>query len=148
MKKQTQWIVVAVVVAIVLFYAGMKFGESQTAFVPGGAQNGQFGRRGMGNGGRGSDLLRKSGGGFISGSILSKDDKSITVGLTSGGSKIIYFSDATTVGKMDAGKSSDLVVGQQVSVNGTTAADGTVAAQSIQIRPTMANSVTTSTPKQ
>lgn len=142
MKKQTQWIVVAVVVAVVLFYAGMKFGEGQNVAAPNGAQNGQ-GR--IGSGGRGSDLLRKSGGGFVNGSILSKDDKSITVGLTSGGSKIIYFSNTTTVGKMAAGSASDLVVGEQVSVNGTAAADGTVAAQSIQIRP---NPVTTPTPKQ
>lgn len=144
MKKQTQWIVAAVVVAVVLFYAGMQFGEGQTTSVLGGAQNGQGGARGgrMGaqQGGRGGP-----GGGFVNGSILSKDDKSITVGLTSGGSKIIYFSGTTTIGKMAAGSASNLVVGEQVSVNGTAAADGTVAAQSIQIRP---NPVTTPTPKQ
>lgn len=131
MKKNLYWIVALVVVSGVAFYGGNLYGQNQAAAVRKTAQ-GQFaggaGRRG-GMGGNGA--------GLVNGSIFSKDDKSITVTLRDGSSKIIFYSPATSVGKMAQGSANDLVAGEQVSVVGKTNDDGTVTAQSIQLRPPM-----------
>jgi hypothetical protein len=74
-------------------------------------------------------------GGAVFGSILSMDDKSVTVKLSDGSSKIVLFSDSTTyTNTIDAAKS-DLKVGENVAVSGTSNSDGSVTAASVQINP-------------
>src|SRR3989338_2216675 len=143
-------IATAVVVGGGAFFGGMKYAESksprgrvsqadlqnlspeerQQRLQELGANAGAGFRGGAGGGQRG-------GSGFTAGEIISKDDKSITVKLSDGGSKIVFLSDSTTVSKMTDGTKSDLEIGKQVTVNGSTNSDGSVTAQSIQLRPNL-----------
>jgi hypothetical protein len=118
----------ALLVAVLFFFGGMKYGEMHAVItMPAQSSRGQGGGR---NGG-----MRNGNGGFISGDILSKDSMSITIALQNGGSKTVYTSGSTIVLKSVAGALNDLAVGQTVSVQGSVNADSSLTAQSVQIRP-------------
>jgi hypothetical protein len=76
----------------------------------------------------------------VSGDIISKDDKSITIKLRDGGSKIVFLSTSTPITKSVSGATSDLSQNESVLIQGISNADGSVSAQSIQIRPKVAGS--------
>lgn len=134
---------VAVLAGGVSFYGGMKYGQINP---PAGGQSAGVGfanlspeerqarlqQSGLNNRGQGG---MRTAGGFIAGEILSKDEKSITIKMQDGGSKIVFFSDTTKVMKLTEGSSGDFLIGKQVSVNGTANSDGSITAQSIQMRP-------------
>ena len=71
----------------------------------------------------------------VTGEIISQDDKSITVKMTDGSTKIVILADSTTYSKTDTGSKDDLKVGVQVGVFGTDNSDGSVTAQNIQLNP-------------
>jgi len=130
-------VIIAVVITTLIigggsFFAGIKYTQAKnnTAAQSLNANGRQF-RTGTGTPGQN----RGANGGFVNGSILSKDDKSITVQIQGGGSKIIFLSGSTTISKSADGTISDLEIGKNVMVNGTANSDGSVSAQSIQIRP-------------
>lgn len=135
MKVQKTLIVAVVATAIVAggagFGGGMAYSKSKTIASRGA---GQFGTGTNRPGDAAAGRLR-SGTGFVNGSILSKDEKSITVKDGAGGSKIIFFGTSTTIGKTTDGTANDLEVGKSVMVSGTSNTDGSVTAKSIQIRP-------------
>lgn len=121
------------------FYGGMQYQKSQGGASGAGqtAFGGGPGGRVRGAGGPGGGIGGRNGGGFVGGEVLSKDDKSITIKMRDGGSKIVFYTTSTTAEKFVTGAMSDIVVGQQVSVNGAANPDGSVTAQSIQVRPNM-----------
>ncbi len=141
-SKKVNTKIIAFVLAIVIvgggaFYAGMQYGKSKTsANGPAGFANltaeqrqariQQFG--GTNGGGN-----RNGDGGFIAGEILAKDDKSITIKLTDGGSKIIFLSDTTEISKNEKGSKDDLAVGKQIMVNGDQNDDGSYNAKTIRL---------------
>jgi len=141
-KKIESMLVVAVVAFGVGFWGGTMYKGSGTANQAGRAfQNGALagGRTQNGAGMRGG-----FGGGAVAGSIMAKDDTSITVKLRDGGSKIVFLSGTTKISKSTDGVADDLKVGEEVVVMGTASTDGSVAAQTIQIRPALSASSTRS----
>jgi len=148
MKKTILIIIaVAIVVGGVSFYAGMKYAESPASAVRQQrfAQIGGTGGADAGGAGfRGGRMMNQTGASFAVGDIISKDDKSVTVKLRDarqpdgqGGSKIIFFSGSTEISKSASGSASDLEIGKSISVNGTANPDGSIIAQSIQLRPAL-----------
>lgn len=111
--------ILIIVVGAIAFFAGMKYQQSQVRNFPRGSvqRNNQTGR------------------GVVVGQIISQDDKSMTVKLQDGSSKIVLLSNSTTVSKTDSGSKSDLEVGINVAVSGITNSDGSVTAQNVQLNP-------------
>lgn len=135
MKKIALIIIAVAVAGGGSFYGGMKYaqGKGLRGFGNMTAEERQqrFGQIGdiAPNGQRGQGM------GGVSGEIIAKDANSITVKLRDSGSKIVLFSDATEISKFVSGTSGDLAVGKTVMVTGKTNDDGSVTAQSIQLRP-------------
>ena len=121
------------------FYGGMKYGQSKALGNLGNFRNlSSQERQQMGAGITGSFGNRtgnQTGAGFINGEIISKDNQSITVKMRDNSSKIIFYSGTTEISKFASGASGDLEVGKTVMVNGTANQDGSLTAQSIQVRP-------------
>ncbi|PIS22634.1 hypothetical protein COT50_00765 [candidate division WWE3 bacterium CG08_land_8_20_14_0_20_41_10] len=117
------------------FFGGMPYQKNVTPA----NFNRQIGNRdGVASGANGAGGQRVGGGmGFrpVVGSIISRDDKSITVKLPDGSSKIVMLSATTQTNKADKVDATSLTVGATVRVFGTTNADGSVIAQDIQLNP-------------
>lgn len=134
-KKIISRVVVCLVIAGLSFWGGVTYGSSKKSSNLLTTRNqGSFGQ----NGGTRTGVNMRggaNGGGFVSGEILSKDDTSITIKESNGGSKIVFISPSTKIEKTVDGTPTDLVAGKQVMVTGTTGTDGSVSSTSIQLRP-------------
>jgi len=152
-------IAVALVVGGGSFYGGMKYAESKSssgdfsargARLPDG-QGSAFGGQNLQNlspeerqqmlqehganaGGFRNRTGGQQGGGSASGEIIAKDDKSVTIKLRDGGSKIFFFADSTEIAKSVSGTPNDLEIGKSVVINGKANQDGSITAESIQLR--------------
>jgi hypothetical protein len=131
MKKNITIALVIILVAAASFYGGTLYGAKDKKATP------DFSRMGVPGQQNGSGIKRNVGqnGGFVNGSLLSQDEKSLTVKLPDGGSKIIFWSDSTQFMKMASSSREQLAVGDNLMVSGTTNTDGSVLAQTIQVRP-------------
>jgi len=124
------------VVAILLvgggaFYGGMKYQQSKSSsgnLTRQNFQNLSQGQRQQLSGGRGG------GSGFLGGEVLNKDAQSLTIKMTDGSSKIVFFSASTTISRMAEGSVNDIETGKQIIVTGSQNSDGSYTATTIQIR--------------
>lgn len=123
-------VLVAVLVGGAAFFGGIKYQQSRMLSI---ARGGNFmmgqGVRMQGTNGTARNVAFRP----VSGEILNMDEKTLTVKMQDGSSKIILLSDSTTYTKSDAGKREDLKDGAQVLVIGETNTDGSVTAQDIQL---------------
>lgn len=127
-------ILIVLIIAGGTFFGGMQYQKSQSPSGSGqstqGNRNGQFQGRGTGN----RNGLRP-----VTGEIISSDDKSLTVKLADGSTKIVILSQTTNINKADKATVADLKTGQRVAVFGMQNPDGSVTAQNIQLNPIMRN---------
>jgi len=124
-------VVVAVLVVTAAFFGGIKYDQFQSGglkFI------GAYGQ-GRGANGMGGANANRGGRNGVMGEVLSMDDKSVTLKIPGGGSKIILLSEKTQVMKSISGLKTDLKAGLNLIVNGVSNTDGSVTADTIQIRP-------------
>lgn len=130
MKKNLFFLIILISIGGGTFYAGMKYSQSK---IPQG-----FSQR-IQNGIENRAMGRQDENSFVTGEIISKDDKSLTVKLRDGGSRIVFYSDTTEVSKFASGTIGDVENGDTIMITGKTNQDGSLTAQSIQIRPEIQN---------
>jgi hypothetical protein len=133
MKKHTV-IILLIVVAGLSFYFGTKIG-SPNQQLPG--QNRQFTQGSFTGKSLPSGMIGRGNGVGTTGEILSQDATSITLKMRDGGSKIVFTSGTTEITKSVKGTLKDLTTGETIMVTGTTNPDGSMTAQTIQVRPPM-----------
>jgi uncharacterized protein YneF (UPF0154 family) len=133
MKKNLILIlIILIIVGAGGFFGGMKYGESQALknltpekmreiFQQGG-QTFQGQRQRVGQN-------------FVLGQVISKDEKSLTIKLADGSTKIVFFSQSTQITKATEGSIEDIEIGKEISVTGTQNEDGSLTARTIQISP-------------
>ncbi|NTV44417.1 MAG: hypothetical protein HGA67_01830 [Candidatus Yonathbacteria bacterium] len=134
MKRQQIIISAICVVALfgIGFYGGMKYGENKTP------SRGQFGSGKFDGNGQSSGqngMRTRNGGGFTAGEIIAKDMTSMTLKMQNGSTKIILVSSSTQVMVSTSGTLEDVSVGTNVVVTGSSNSDGSITAQSLQVRP-------------
>ncbi len=137
MKKILPIIIAIIVAGGLGFYIGTKSASGGNTST---SNNKQVGSQNFqpGNGssfGTGRRAGAGTGGGFVSGDVIKKDATSITVQTNDGSSKIVIISDTTPVMKETSGTLSDVLIGKQITVIGSANSDGSITAQSIQLRP-------------
>ncbi len=135
MKNNAVVVTSIILMGVAGFFGGMKYQESKStrAFTQTGS--GQFPRNGqrvqLGTG----ENLGRGGIRPVNGEIIAFDEKSITVKLQDGSSKIIIVSGKTQISEAQTVDKSNLKTGETISVFGTENKDGSVTAQNIQLNP-------------
>lgn len=133
-------LLVGVIAAVGGFFGGMKYQQGKrtqfTAMMSAG--QGRMGGAPNAQGTRGSSRP-------VYGEVIKADEKSITVKSRDGSSKIVLLSQTGQIYKAVAGTASDIIIGTQVSVFGTSNPDGSVTAQNIQIASTAQSATPTPT---
>jgi hypothetical protein len=136
--KNNQIIITVLIGIIALgagFFGGMQYQKSQRLSF--GNANGQLGM--MRQSGAGNMMYRGGAGAAgarpVMGQIISSDDKSVTVKMQDGSTKIVLLSSSTSINKAAEGTTADLKSGETIAAFGTANSDGSITAQSIQLNP-------------
>jgi len=133
-QKNILMLAVGVLVAFgVGFYAGIFYQKGKSP---------QFSRNGFirGNGSQtngGRSVGQQVGFRPVVGEIISLDEKSVTVKLNDGSSKIVLYGGSTAINKETEAVRDDLAVGATISAFGTENSDGSLSATSISLNPVM-----------
>ena len=132
-------IVLVVIVGGGAFYGGVAYAQMSRGGLGGGnfgnfstEDRARFTANGSPGGMRGQAGMN---GGFTAGEVISKDETSITIKMQDGNTKIVLVGSSAQILKSSAGSTDDLSVGAQVNITGSANSDGSLTAQSIQIRP-------------
>lgn len=130
--KKYQTHIIWFVIVVVAFVGGWFIGKGMASAASG---RGAFAlssstRTGFTGGGRAGG----AGGGFVAGQIMSVSSSSLTISLPNGNSEIVFYSDSTSVIKPMPAPISSLTPGTMVMIGGTANSDGSLTAQSIQVR--------------
>lgn len=138
-KKQIILMIIGGIILLGIGFGGgvfyqKKWGNKNTV-ASGNFMNGAPNGQGTPPSGSEKGFRGTNGGGNVSGEIISKADNSITVKTSDGSTKIVYFTDSTKITKSDTGNSTDLSVGTNVVVNGSTNTDSSIAGNMIRIEP-------------
>lgn len=119
------WLVVAIAVGVGGFFYGKSTAAVSRTGVAGVGVYGSSTRR----------LAGGAGGGFTSGQISAMDSTSITLQLANGNSEVVFYSSSTPISEPTTVSPSALKVGTNVMVGGSANSDGSLTAQTIQVRP-------------
>lgn len=137
-------IILVLAIAGGAFYGGMVYGKSQAqastaaralTFQNGGAGANQPGAVGQPGGFTGTRRANGQGGGFVLGTIKAIHDGGLTLTDNNGKDTEVKVTDTTLIEKNTSVKLTDLAEGETLMVSGSTAADGTVTARSVQVAP-------------
>ena len=133
-KKIIISIAILLAVAGGSFYGGIFYEKSRSPinnFAGGANRQNRTGQGQQGNtrfGGAGAS-------GMASGEIVSKSNGSVTVKMRNNSSKIIVLPGSVSISKPNPGTLDDLSAGTEITVMGSPNSDGSITAQTIQIRP-------------
>jgi hypothetical protein len=134
-KKIIPIIIILIITGAGAFYGGMKYEQSKSPSSKFSSQNfqnlSQEQRQQLLQGRTGRGI----GANFLSGEIISKDEKSLTLKLPDGSTKIVFFSGSTQISKATEGTIDDIEIGKQIMVSGEQNSDGSYTAKTIQLSP-------------
>jgi hypothetical protein len=131
MKKIIPVIIIAALLISGVAYAGYRYAqEKKTAD---GLQNGQWKNQGANGSNQNGTGARRGSGGMVAGEISAVEEDNLTLKLSDGGSKIVFYSDLTKITSYADIGARDLVAGDEVTVIGSKGENDGVTAQSVQV---------------
>jgi hypothetical protein len=131
MKKIILFIIVLIIVGTSAFWGGMKYQQNKVFSQRPSFQNLSPEQRQQFI----SQRAGRMGANFLSGEVMSKDEKSLTLKLPNGSTKIVFFSGSTQISKATEGNIDDIEIGKQIVVSGEQNPDGSYTAKTIQLSP-------------
>ncbi len=119
------WLVIAIVALGGGFFWGKESGAASRASGFAGAYSSSTRRTAGG----------ATGGGLVTGQIVTMGNSSITLQLANGNSEVVFYSTSTPVSEPTMVSVNTLKVGTTIMVGGASNSDGSLTAQTIQVRP-------------